>query len=136
MRTTANQLNCAVTIWALIMIASFLLIHNYDGKWSLPVLAWALMGGLAAPFEQRIPCLFLLLGWLALLPVAFRPSAQQGSYFLLASVCPWLALIWLLSVQLGSSAPQQGMWFWLPALIFMVSSLRLAYWFFITNKTE
>jgi|GEM_PF-1954218 hypothetical protein len=58
-----------LSLWCII---AYMGIHQYDGKWSLPILAWQLLGVLAGSVGVKIVSTLLLLGWVYLWGVFIR----------------------------------------------------------------
>jgi hypothetical protein len=125
-----------MTILALFTALSFMLTHDYDDKWSLPLLIWAVMALLAAPVGQQLLALLVLVSWFSLWLIAFVPRLQTSIYFLFSMISLWLLIIWVADQRITEPLTYERAWFWIPAAVFVISSLWLAYYLLTTKKTE
>ncbi len=110
------------------MAVSFLLINFNDTKWTLPVLVWAVMGAVAAPLLQRIPCLLLLISWAFFWAIAFSPFLRGKRFMLpICTSLPWVVVVWQATIYVSRPFSEANLWFWLPASVFLLSSVLAIY---------
>lgn len=126
------RLDRSITVSVVVSLLAFLFIHDYDSKRLLPLLMWAIIGAIAASFSQKIPCFLLLASWFSPWLVAFKPSLQKNWPLVLGCLIPqWIGL--RLSYdryeQSGALWPitSKNAWFWVPAFVFVLSSLLTVY---------
>ena len=70
-----------LSLWCII---AYLGIHQYDGKWSLPILAWQLIGAVAGSGWIRLVCMIPLLSWFYLWVVFTKGYISSGTRLLVA----------------------------------------------------
>lgn len=82
------------------------------------------MGVFGAPPVQRVLCLLQLISWLSLWFVVSTRYKQQS--FLLPLSYLWITMLIPAAYQLGRPMNYESIWFWLPGILFIGSSLWVA----------
>lgn len=112
-----------------VCIISFMLIHQYDAQWNLPVLAWQLMGVFAGDGWTRVLSGFIILCWLYLwMPLIQGPVLNAK--LITAFTVLYAITLFAGYQQIGTYSKlghisERVLFYILPFLIFTISSILL-----------
>ncbi|WP_460979578.1 hypothetical protein [Spirosoma knui] len=96
MKTLVGYASPNVKLRALFIVCAiaFLAIHQYDGKWNLPILLWILIGVFMETWLKQLICGFILLCWLYLYVKAFSKDLLITAKTLIAFVVLYLVALY------------------------------------------
>ena len=106
---------------AALAATSYLFIHIYDTKWSLPILVWSLISVIVEKGISNITNFLTLASWIFLWISTKRPSAQRLIHFVICILILWFPFFSFPTSMLKV----QTIWFWVPMTIFATSTIFL-----------
>lgn len=117
------------------MVLSFLCIQYMAGKLLTPLLLAAFLDLLLGPFEERLPCLLIILSWFYLWIIVFESAGRNRYRVGFALVCLFGAAAFPLWLYLDRSVFDREVWAWylVPTIVFCLSSCQFIRWFYFTE---
>lgn len=120
---------------ALLMALSFLCIQYTTGKLLMPLLLAAFIDVFAGPLKELLPCLLIILSWFYLWIIVFKPTGRNRYIVGFALGCLFVAAAFPLWLYLDRPAlyDEAWAWYWVPTIIFALSSYQFIRWFFFAE---
>ncbi|QHV99412.1 hypothetical protein [Spirosoma endbachense] len=113
-----------------ICIVAFLGIHQYDGKWNLPLIMWGVMGVFAGAGVTKIICGFFVLCWLYLWVLILHKNLALNAKLIIPFIVLYADALFAGYQQINyyirvEHVDEQALFFVIPFVIFLASSLLL-----------
>lgn len=124
----------SMVTWVLNFIAasSLTLIHYDDTKWNLPIVIWSIISLFVVPFFWKLFYFIPLVGCVYFWVLLFRKKHSRNVLLVIFTVILWSLIVYqgyilFLRNSFQIVIDNRSAWYYIPATLFLVSSLGLLY---------